>query len=236
MAALDPVPMPPELAEPEPGANRWLQRTVDYAVVQAYRANLDPDAMGAELAQAAAAGEADDEAELPEPARRWTITDDGAAEWAMRHVAVADEELLRLRAQADEWAQRIQQWYVRASEAPLATKGFMEAHLERYALERRAADPKAKTLHLPAGRVQTTYRQARVEVADPDAVVAWAEAAGYAAVLRVKKEPRVSALREYAVVATTDAGLVAVDADGVVVPGTYVAPEQATATVKADRP
>lgn len=197
MAALDPVPLPPELAASAPDADAWLERTIEYAVAIADEAALDADDVGAGIAEAAAAGEADDELGLPEPARRWTVTNTADAEWALRLVAVADDELRTLRAQADEWAGRIASWFASAAKPHLATKGLMEAHLKRYALQRRADNPKAKTLSLPAGRVQTTYTAPKVEVADADAVVAWAEASGLDDVVRVKKEPRVSDLREH---------------------------------------
>lgn len=196
MAALDPMPLPTELAAPQPGDDAWLAQVVDYATNLADELGLDGAEAGTQLAEAAAAGEAD--YSMPERARRWTVTDNGSAEWALRHVAVADDELRTLRAQTVEWASRIGTWFDQAAKPLLATKGFMEAHLERYALQRREANPKAKTLSLPAGKVQTSYTAAKVEIADDDAVVAWAEQVGLAdEVLRVKKEPKVSLLREH---------------------------------------
>lgn len=295
MAALDPMPMPPELAAPTPDADAWLAQVIDYAVAMAGEAALDPDDVGAGVAQAAAAGEADDEHGLPEAARRWTVTDNGSAEWALRHVAVADVELATLRAQTVEWAGRIGAWFDQAAKPLLATKGYMEAHLRLYALLRREANPKAKTLTLPAGKVQTTYTGPKVEITDDDAVVAWADKVGLAdEVLRTKREPKVSLLREHVTIVERAIGITVVDdagclvklADGSLllpevgaewrcpqcgdttlvagvvvdayqavavrtadldglpphgplpapIPGTYVASEKVTATVKAERP
>lgn len=205
MAALD-LPLPPELAAPEPDADAWVPILADAVVAMANEAGLDADAAGGMLAGDTAEGAADFAEWVPDRARRWTVTDDGSAEWAMRHVAAAEAELRTLREQADAWAYRIHQWYEQRAKPLQATKGFMAAHLERYALERRLANPKAKTLTLPSGKVATTYVAPKVEVDDADAVVAWAEANGLAEVVRVRKEPKVSELRRHVTVAEVTVG------------------------------
>jgi hypothetical protein len=111
---------------------------------------------------------------LPEPAQRWIIDGTGSAEWAMRHVAAADAQIAALAAQAEEWRERIDAWLERESSRPQATRAFFVGHLERYALNLRAADPAAKTLSLPSGRVTTVGRVPRVIVTDEEAAVEWA--------------------------------------------------------------
>lgn len=208
MAALDPLPMPPELAEPEPGADAWLEQAMAYTVALATEAGVDADSMGAQLAEAPDDG-------MPERAKRWAIANAGDAEWAMRHVAVADAELATLRAHTIEWAGRIGAWFDNAAKPLLATKGFMGAHLERFALQLREANPKRKTLSLPAGKVGTTYTAPKVEIADDDAVVAWADEVGLAdEVVRVKREPKVSLLREHVTIVERAVGITVVDEAG----------------------
>lgn len=171
MALLDPVPLPPELAAPTPDADSWVDWVVAYALELADDAGVDVTVPAADLADPAS--EPDDPA-LPEAARRWRITDDGSAEWAMRHVAGAEADLERLGAQAADWAERISEWFRHQSKPLLAKRAFFQAHLERYALEVRAADPKRKSVVLPSGVVKTHASSPRVQVADPEAALAWA--------------------------------------------------------------
>lgn len=171
----DPLPLPPELAAPTPDADEWMESFVAYAIELAEEVGLNADEMvGALLA--------DEDIGLPSPdhevmvARRWAVTDDGAAEWSMRHVATATAEIEKLRLQADEWEARIHQWFTQRAKPLEAKVAFMSAHLERYALYRRDADPKAKTLTLPSGKVSTTAQRPKVVVdtTSPDAMD-WAE-------------------------------------------------------------
>lgn len=238
------LPLPPELAAPEPDAERWVQGVVDEAVALANDAGLDPEEAGAQLATW------DEEAPAPEGPQRWRVTDDGGAEWALRHVAEAEAELAQLREQADHWAAKISDWFDHRARPLRARVGFFSAHLEAYALERRYANPKAKTLTLPSGRVQTTFVAPRAEVSDPGAVVAWAEApvpgerhrrnparrplrrrTRADQVLKVTKRVDVAGLRS----ALVPGAAVAADT-GEVVPGVYVAPARVNATVKVDKP
>lgn len=213
-----PLPLPPELASPEPDADAWVPALADALVAMADDAGMDPDAAGAMLADDTAEGNADHAANVPERARRWQVTDDRSAEWAMRHVAQAEAELAQLRAQADEWRQRIDTWFVQRARPLQATVGFMAGHVERYALAKREANPKAKTLTLPSGVVRTSYVAPKVEVADPDEVVAWAKRVGATLVVKTKEEPLVSQLREVA-----GPGLVWTDAELVLACGCIVA-------------
>lgn len=212
-----PLPLPPELASPEPDADAWVPALADALVAMADDAGMDPDAAGAMLADDTAEGNADHAANVPERARRWQVTDDRSAEWAMRHVAQAEAELAQLRAQADEWRQRIDTWFVQRARPLQATVGFMAGHVERYALAKREANPKAKTLTLPSGVVRTSYVAPKVEVADADEVVAWARANGLADVVRVKREPKVSELREHLTLVERAVGIRVVDDAGCVV-------------------
>lgn len=164
-------PIPPEVVNPDAGPD-WVQALMDYATELATEADLDPATIGADLAHwdDDTSGWAD---VAPEPARGWRVTDDGAAEWAMAHVVDADVQLQQLGAQADAWAQRIRQWFDHRARPLQAKQAFFTAHLQAYALARRDADPKAKTLTLPSGAVKTTEQQPKAAVEDEAAVVAW---------------------------------------------------------------
>lgn len=160
----------------------WLDGLIDYADEIATAAEVDLlDVMDDLVATALTEDGHGWPLRAPQQAKAWRIHDDGAAEWAMAHVARADDELAQLKAQAAEWTieaedrlARIRQWFDHRAARHLATRLFMEAHLRRYALERRAEDPKhAKTLVLPSGAVRTVEHQPKAAVADEDAVVTW---------------------------------------------------------------
>src|SRR4051794_23033760 len=72
------VPLPPELASPDGDADAWVSQLAAHAVMISEDAGTDPDFVGRDLAGGIMPGEA------PEAARRWTVTGDGEAEWAMR--------------------------------------------------------------------------------------------------------------------------------------------------------
>lgn len=195
MALYDDVPLPPELAGNDED-ERFLEGVVAMALVAADDAGADPEEVGAELADADVEVTArhlypDAEAER----HRWRIETDDQAEWAMRHVAAADRQLAELRQRADEWTARITDWFRQASREALATKGFMEAHLERYALERRDADPRARSLVLPSGRVSTRRSGPKAVIIDANAVLRWAEENAADAVT-VERKVLVSDLRK----------------------------------------
>lgn len=111
---------------------------------------------------------------IPEEVRRWEITDDGAAQWAMAHCATIDTELAALSDQRDDWQARIDHWYRQRADVVVRRRTFFQAHLVAYAAARRAADPKApKTLSLPSGRVVSSDQKAKVKVTDDAALAVW---------------------------------------------------------------
>jgi hypothetical protein len=164
-AHLPDLPLPPELAAEQPPIPDHELATMEAAAVElAEEAGLD-------LSEAV--GLVNDS----EGAPRWEITDLGAAEWAMRHVAEAAAQQAALQAQADEWGHRIQQWYHQAAMPLLARRTFFEGHLNRWAIAEREAGH-GKTQTMPSGRVMTREQKPAVEVADEAAVIAWADERG----------------------------------------------------------
>lgn len=170
MSAL-PIP-PPNLALPDddPDLEDALDRFAGDVTQIATEVAVDPDALAADVA----AGEPTDL--LPPALRGWRIDGPGTAEWAMRHVARADAELAELAEQAEEWRDRIGYWFTQASGPLLARRAFMTAHLERYALEVRDADPRRKSISVPSGTVKTRSSSRAVEIVDPAMILDWARA------------------------------------------------------------
>lgn len=112
---------------------------------------------------------------VPEIVQRWRIDGTGSAAWAMAHVAKAEAALSELEAQAVEWYGNIDAWLAHEAAPHRRTKEFFEAHLERYALDLREADPARKSVTLPGGVVRTTAKAAAVKVTDEKAVLLWAD-------------------------------------------------------------
>lgn len=108
------------------------------------------------------------------PAGRWSIRDDGAAEWAMRKLAAVLAEERELEERRDEWLQKIIGWFDRRHAVLVPRRQFFEGHLERYQETRRTADPKAKTLVLPSGEVRSRLSSAKAAVENPGSFVRWA--------------------------------------------------------------
>lgn len=176
------LPIPAELAvEQEPIAEHEL--AAYFAAVQndADAAAVDPEVAAEWLA-------ADDSAQsLAARVARWRIEADDQAEWALRKLAVANEELRRFTEQAQEWANRIHAWFLQASREHERTASFMRDRLEDYGLRRREAGGGA-TLTLPSGTIRTTASGEAVEVEndeelyvlleglDGDALVEWSNA------------------------------------------------------------
>lgn len=101
---------------------------------------------------------------IPEPVQRFTVDNDGAAEWCMRHVARLDLEAAAAAAQYAEWKAQIDEWLAARRDHLAARRAFFAHHLEQYAITLRTADPRAKTLHLPSGTVSTTERKPVIDL------------------------------------------------------------------------
>ncbi len=123
------------------------------------------------------------------PVHRWTVTDDGSAEWALRKLAAVQASLAELEERRDQWAAKIAQWFDHASR-PLARKAtFFAAHLEDYALRRRAeTNGQVKTVVLPSGRIATHAGRMVVAVGDEPAFRAWALANPEHPLVRLRPE------------------------------------------------
>jgi hypothetical protein len=104
----------------------------------------------------------------------WRIDSPELAEWALAKYAEAAGDAEQLRAQRDAQMERAQAWYARVVREPQRFAAFLRAHLEDYALRQREAG-KGNTLVLPNGEVPTRKgADPCVDIADEDAVVAWA--------------------------------------------------------------
>jgi phage host-nuclease inhibitor protein Gam len=126
---------------------------------------------------------------------RWQVTDDRAAEWAMRHVARLTNELEKLKQQHDAWVNEVRDWYDR--EARTITRGlaYFDGQLRTYALARRVLDEDAKTLRLPSGEVRTRASQPTLRITDEAALIAYLKPR-HADLVRTREDVLVSTLKE----------------------------------------
>ena len=165
---------------------------------------------------------------------QWTVTDDGAAEWAMAKYAVLHAERERLLDQAAAYHARIDLW-IEEARRPLDRRlEFFRGALEDYARRRREADPRARTLVLPSGRVSSRSVPAKVTVADEAEVLRWARLhladAEYQAVVR--ESVRLTDLRRVVRITESDEGTVVRGEDGFPVAGVVVEPEHVSVSVQ----
>lgn len=170
--------LPEPITRPE---DDWMLALLDYAEQLADEFERTPEQVTSHVAALALTDRAWPEQLVQQNVPRWTVTDDGSAEWAMGKVVDAEQALAALGAQAQVWRDeaaerlaRIDAWFVHAAKRHRATQAFMAAHLEAYALDRREADPKHnKTLVVPSGAVKTTEHKPRAVVEDEAQVAAW---------------------------------------------------------------
>lgn len=232
MALPNPAPLPPELVDDtgRPSDDEFAE-LFEAAAADVIHGGANPAEVVMDLADS-------------EGAPAWTVTDKGSAEWAMRHVVIVTAELAELKAQANDWAERIDYWFTRASAQAAATQAFFEHHLKEYAIEERArTDGKVKSVVLPSGRVSTTGpkpgNDTKVVVADEAKVLAWAKAEKVLDDVAPPKPRSVllKPLRALVMVAEHDDGTHTVlTLSGEPVPGCAVELVAVTAKVTAEQP
>ena len=164
----------------------------------------------------------------------WRVTDDGSAEWAMRHLAALWAERQRVTHQAAAWMEPIQRWEEQQL-APIEKKvAFFRGHLERYGLAvRESSGDEIKSVSLPSGKIATRVSEQRPVVESEDLAVKWAtETPGADALIETRQRIRAGELAKRVRVITHDDGTATVvDVDGEVVPGVVATPRTVSVTV-----
>lgn len=126
-------------------------------------------------------------------AEPWKIDDDSAAEWALRHVREAEQALGDIAEKAKLWQQSIVDWEAHEAAPLLARRSFFEGRLIAYQLRRRLANPDAKTLNLPSGKV-TSLPATSTLAFDDNLLQTWA--VDRPELVRVKVEPALDPIRK----------------------------------------
>lgn len=112
-----------------------------------------------------------DEHDTAERIGGWRIEDDDQAEWALRKMLEAEDQLRVLNDQLESWLAPIKAWHDRTTKRPNATLSFFTERLEDYAVRRQQAGG-PKTLPLPSGTLKVTESKPCAEVADDDELAA----------------------------------------------------------------
>lgn len=106
---------------------------------------------------------------------RWRIEDDDAANWALRKLAVLEDEQDRINTQAFAEIARINEWRTTRLAALTHHHDFFQARLTEYFRAIRHNNPDTKTYHLPAGTIASRATPGHIEILDEPALIAWAE-------------------------------------------------------------
>lgn len=158
--APNPRPIPPELGP-------HSMRPLSDEAIDLGAALVNDDA----VVLAFAAGDEDLAPQLEE-ARRFAVDNNRSAEWCMRHVRTIDAHLANHQAQRQAWLDEIAEWYDTVTSQLAARRSFFAHHLITYAIDQRVADPDAKTLQLPSGKVATTEKKPVVDLPDTEGAAA----------------------------------------------------------------
>lgn len=150
------------------------------------------------------------------------------ANWAVRKIAVHAQRLADAEAFAKREFARLTLWLEGERDTAEQSSSFLAGLLRRYHEARLAEDPKAKTLHLPAGDL-VARKQPDVWDIDDETLLVWAEANNRNDIVR-RPEPEVD--RNAVKKAFAAAAGKAVTSDGDVVPGITVTDGETKFTVK----
>lgn len=116
----------------------------------------------------------DPEAEDAPELARWKISSLNEAEWAARKLRALMAQRDEVAKNAAQWIAEIEAWRTAELKRTDSDAAFFDAHLQRFALDRRAATG-LMTLDLPSGKVRTTEVKAKLALDKEatDVLVAW---------------------------------------------------------------
>lgn len=160
-----------------------------------------------------------------EPAKDpWYPQSAGEADWCMGKLALVESELDAIEAQRTEWQLQLDDWHATVTRRPTKRRELFVGYLTDYA-RRQREETGVATLTLPGGKVTSRRNPAKLVVADPEAVLAWARACAGEV---VKETLFLDRLRRMVVVRDGRP----VSQDGEVVAGLDIEPEHVSYSVK----
>lgn len=169
---------------------------------------------------------------------QFRITNDEAASWAMRKLRTIRSKQAENKQMYEDEMARLEFWLVEVNGPLDSNAAYFESILTDYALRcRDAKDDGRKSLRLPNGKVTTRETPPKWEI-EAEAFIAWAKRNNQRSLIRVKEEPNLLALKEFAVWPTNDLPSTmngtAITGDGEVIPGVRITPSQVSVTVSPE--
>ena len=127
--------------------------------------------------------------------QRFRIQDDNQADWALRKIARARQDMKEAEETAAMEIEKINRWLDGQRDESLRTERFFTALLQEYYEPRFMTNPDKKTYKLPSGKVQRRTQQPQFD-RDNEALLAWLKQRGMTDYVEVKETPKWGELKQ----------------------------------------
>lgn len=127
--------------------------------------------------------------------QRFRIQDDNQADWALRKIARARQDLKEAEETAAIEIEKINRWLDGQRDESLRTERFFTALLQEYYEPRFMTNPDKKTYKLPSGKVQRRTQQPQFD-RDNEALLAWLKQREMTDYIEVKETPKWGELKQ----------------------------------------
>ena len=127
--------------------------------------------------------------------QRFRIQDDNQADWALRKIARARQDMKEAEETAAIEIEKINRWLDGQRDESLRTERFFTALLQEYYEPRFMTNPDKKTYKLPSGKVQRRTQQPQFD-RDNEALLAWLKQRGMTDYIEVKETPKWGELKQ----------------------------------------
>lgn len=127
----------------------------------------------------------------------WEIDSDDAAQWALRRLAAARQEIQRVNDAGQNEIDRIEFWMAEHRKGPQRDVAFFENRLMEW--HRQNAEVFGKTRVYPSGTLKRSDITPKPVVANEPSFVRWATDSGHLELLKI--EPRKAEIKKFAKVA-----------------------------------
>ncbi len=127
--------------------------------------------------------------------QRFRIQDDNQADWALRKIARARQDMKEAEETAAMEIEKINRWLDGQRDESLRIERFFTALLQEYYEPRFMTNPDKKTYKLPSGKVQRRTQQPQFD-RDNEALLAWLKQREMTDYIEVKETPKWGELKQ----------------------------------------
>ena len=127
--------------------------------------------------------------------QRFRIQNDNQADWALRKIARARQDMKEAEETAAMEIEKINRWLDGQRDESLRTERFFTALLQEYYEPRFMTNPDKKTYKLPSGKVQRRTQQPQFD-RDNEALLAWLKQREMTDYIEVKETPKWGELKQ----------------------------------------